>query len=240
MNCQFEPLLWDSDFFNLNVGKLELCQDGNSSLQSLFETKLRASNFDMIYLFSNAPLKFDFDASGYSMTYYGSKTLYEAYLDNPLSSTVDERAVSLSINDYSSELHNLALTSGHLSRFRIDSTIAEREFEELYNLWLVKSLKREIADEVAAIMVGNDIAGFVTLQASESLAKIGLIAVAENHRGKGIGGLLLEHAKRVALEANARTLQVETQGDNAAANALYTKNGFKKLKTDYVCHLRRH
>jgi ribosomal protein S18 acetylase RimI-like enzyme len=240
MNYQFESLRWDSDFFNLKVGKLELSQNAGGLVQNLVESQLRASNLDLIYLFSNVPLNFHFDSSGYSITYKGSKTLYEAYLDNPFSSTIDERAVSLSIDDYSSELHNLALSSGHLSRFRIDSTIAEREFEELYNMWLVKSLKREIADEVDAIMVGNDIAGFVTLQASESLAKIGLIAVAENHRGKGIGGLLLEHAKRVALEANASTLQVETQGDNAAANALYTKNGFKKLKTDYVCHLRRH
>lgn len=51
--------------------------------------------------------------------------------------------------------------------------------------------------------------------------------VAPNHRGKGVGAALMEHAKQFALEAGSKGLTLETAIDNPAQK-LYERLGWVK------------
>ncbi|MFH8339397.1 GNAT family N-acetyltransferase [Streptomyces sp. AM6-12] len=46
-------------------------------------------------------------------------------------------------------------------------------------------------------------------------------------RGRGVAGLLIEEAVRLAREAGARTLDLTSRPDRAAANRLYERIGFR-------------
>ncbi|MFL4906669.1 GNAT family N-acetyltransferase [Streptomyces sp. MMS24-I2-30] len=53
------------------------------------------------------------------------------------------------------------------------------------------------------------------------------VVVDEAARGRGIAGLLLREAVRIATEAGARTVDLTSRPDRAAANRLYERLGFQ-------------
>jgi ribosomal protein S18 acetylase RimI-like enzyme len=55
---------------------------------------------------------------------------------------------------------------------------------------------------------------------------IGLIAVAESHRGAGLGSTLVSAAIRRLAEQGVQQIEVVTQGDNNAARSMYNGLGF--------------
>jgi GNAT superfamily N-acetyltransferase len=56
--------------------------------------------------------------------------------------------------------------------------------------------------------------------------------VTEGHRGKGIASNLLNAARQHGCETSSKWLMLQTSYDNAAAQALYEKTGWRK-ETDY-------
>lgn len=53
------------------------------------------------------------------------------------------------------------------------------------------------------------------------------VVVDDAARGQGIAGLLIEEAVRIAREAGARTVDLTSRPDRAAANRLYERLGFR-------------
>ena len=60
-------------------------------------------------------------------------------------------------------------------------------------------------------------------------AHITEIAVRENHRGRGIGELLLIGALRAAVEYGSKAMTLEVRVSNLIAQRLYEKYGFKSV-----------
>ena len=82
--------------------------------------------------------------------------------------------------------------------------------------------------------------GFVTchlLGAGEG--QIGLLAVSEPHRGRGIGGALLSESFDYFKNNGVNRLKVVTQADNQSGLNLYLKMGFKKKNLAYWYHIWR-
>lgn len=133
-------------------------------------------------------------------------------------------------------LEDLALASGQFSRFRTDPRMPKGVFRDLYLTWIRRSVLGEIADVVLVVRRGGTIAGMVTVALKEDQAVIGLLAVSEAHRGQGLGGLLMQSAEQWALEHGVSSMQVATQGANAAACALYTGSGYTVIQEQAVYH----
>jgi GNAT superfamily N-acetyltransferase len=56
--------------------------------------------------------------------------------------------------------------------------------------------------------------------------------VNENARGQGVAAALLQQAKELGIETDARWLLLQTGADNFTAQSVYEKNGWKKVE-DY-------
>ncbi len=79
-------------------------------------------------------------------------------------------------------------------------------------------------------LIGHYIIGFVGFWIMADEAHITSIAVREAYRRKGIGELLLIYVIDLATELKARTLVLEVRASNTAAQSLYARYGFTKVR----------
>ena len=70
------------------------------------------------------------------------------------------------------------------------------------------------------------VVGYVCLMSLFEESQILDIAVAPEHRGRGIARLLMDHAVAVAREKEAELLALEVRASNSSAIALYERCGF--------------
>lgn len=73
------------------------------------------------------------------------------------------------------------------------------------------------------------IIGYAGLMVVGEHADIQTLSVAPSHQGKGLGQQLLKDLEREATSRGANAIFLEVRVDNAAAIALYLKNGYQEL-----------
>jgi dTDP-4-amino-4,6-dideoxy-D-galactose acyltransferase len=228
-------LEWDSDFFGYEIGKGYL--ESLSDIDCEFLNHACA-NFKLVYIFTNNLIKCE------ALNLVDEKITFE--LENYKAQTVllDEgfeiKSFQLYRNrpDKQKALKDLALEAGIYSRFKTDSNFTNNEYEKLYIEWIESSLSGSNAFEVLGV-VDNiaRILGFITLgRKGKDLGEIGLIAVSEKARGKGIGKALIKRSLNIFLDMEINTVQVVTQKRNLPAMALYNSVGFKIKESLNIYH----
>ncbi len=80
------------------------------------------------------------------------------------------------------------------------------------------------SDQSVAVGLVNCFFGFSTF-AGRSLVNVHDVIVTEKHRGKGVGGVMLEAVERIALEHDCCRVTLEVLADNTPALRL-SKTGF--------------
>jgi ribosomal protein S18 acetylase RimI-like enzyme len=136
-------------------------------------------------------------------------------------------------------LRDLAVTAGAYSRFRVDSRVPVEKWRSLFHLWMERSTKREMADQVLVVRPEaspSDIQGVVTVAKGKRDYRIGLIAVNEVVRGVGLGTHLLYAAHDWLIGNSVRVVTVVTQGDNQPACRLYERAGYRILNVKHIYH----
>jgi ribosomal protein S18 acetylase RimI-like enzyme len=122
------------------------------------------------------------------------------------------------------QLLDLAIAAGVYSRFACDPRIPKNKFVQLYERWMQGSTLGEMADQVL-VACGtdplSDCLGMISYSIVEAGARIGLIAVRDQARGKGIGSALIAAAHREMAKRGARMATVCTQCANVPACRLY-------------------
>ena len=94
------------------------------------------------------------------------------------------------------DLVELAREAGRYSRFRRDSRIDIAVFHAIYDAWLTRSIRREIADEVYVAKVASRPVGLLTIGVAGGRGTIGLLSVDESVHRRGLGRLLAEWPSR--------------------------------------------
>lgn len=94
-----------------------------------------------------------------------------------------------------------------------------------------RSLRRFLDSESARLIVaelGGRVVGYCLLltPAGRSIARIYSIAIAADHRGRGVAGRLLDAAEQAALALGYAGMGLEVRDDNTAAIALYSRRGY--------------
>lgn len=219
-----EKLEWDSKFFGYPVGRISFNTPFEPDEKSLHDT-LQSSGFRLVYLFANpfseitnrAIVKAGAYPVDHKITFV-KPTNYHSYFYN----SIEEYCLT----ELTNEVKELALGSGIFSRFRTDSRFKNHEFERLYNEWILKSIKKEIAQKVFIATHDSKITGLITLGNQNGYGRIGLLSVDQSYLGKKIGSDLLKKADNEAYSMGYPTLKVTTQFQNKAAYNLYLSFDF--------------
>jgi dTDP-4-amino-4,6-dideoxy-D-galactose acyltransferase len=227
----YRILEWDSQFFGLPVAQInvETNIDGNRLSECLDR-----SGAEVIYVFlrSDQLEQYRPILEMHSGKCYDHKVTFGKPVD-PALSTCDDLIVE--VTEASDELFELAYVSGRLSRFFLDPLFRPR-FALLYEEWIRKAL-RESGYKVYAIYDRLRMLGMATASVENRKGRIGLIAVDELGRGKGLGMRLLRQCETHYICNSALTCTVVTQKNNIAACKLYQEAGYALETEQHVWHI---
>lgn len=218
-------LEWDSHFFKKQIYRIDI---ETVISQEDFTRILSETKADLFYLFSDCEQPHILKSGGKLVD---EKVIYT----KKCSDTQDEPGIIPFSGIVTKELIDLAFLSGNYSRFKLDLNLSSR-FEEMYLLWLERSVNGQIADKVYIYKENNLILGFITVKTTGHSAVIGLIAVNEQHQGKKIGRKLINKVVNWAYNNMVTELNVATQLKNHNACRFYENCGFTIKSIDYIYH----
>lgn len=213
-------LSWDSDFFGLRIGRVDiLTQTGVAELPKQHdELKQR---FDLLYVFDVNAV--GFEAEGAQLV--DEKILY--------SKPCEPRKQFCNISFYqgktpSDDLYRLALVSGGYSRFKLDKRFPKGSYERLYNRWIENACPKEGTNKQILTFIDSHgvTKGMITIDYQGVLGHIGLVAVDTDVQHQGIGRKIMSTLDGYLFEHGVKTLEVPTQKANSDACRWYEKNGF--------------
>lgn len=231
-------LEWDTKFFGFGVARIRQAVLDEADLSKTLEM-LRENNYRMVYWQISAD---QYESSRIAKLNGGfladEKVTYVkklvgisdsleafAYTPVPYPDTIPDAAMI-----------KLALQSGEYSRFRLDPKFPRQLYDKLYTCWITRSVSKEIAREVLIVKEQSDLLGLITLGIKDDRADIGLVAVAEHARGKGVGRALVTVANRYFMERSYAFAQVVTQRSNFGACRLYETCGYNIENVENVFH----
>lgn len=230
-------LEWDSRFFGHKIGKIELRELGADDVEREV-TRARQLGFALLYLFGEprVPLSSPW-LKGNHGCLVDIKVMYaKSGLARKagFASTVWREPAEIG------QLYELAYESGKYSRFKLDPRFGLESFQRLYRAWVDNSVSGAVADDILVYREGGRLGGFCTVKYRADQATIGLIAVAPDHQGKGIGRDLCEAVETRSIHRGCHGIAVATQMANAGACRFYEKMGMKIVESTDIYHLWLH
>jgi dTDP-4-amino-4,6-dideoxy-D-galactose acyltransferase len=222
---EYKKLDWDSSFFGILTGMIT-CNDRQEEVLAETLHSMKEQGFRLVYF----PAAFRIENERILDQYNGiladeKVTFVKVFGENVLPEP-DSHIISYEGPEVSIDLLTLAWESGIYSRFKVDPHFKNDEYKHLYKKWIERSVSREIAKDVLVYMDGSVIGGMITLGEKNNRGDIGLVAVAESSRGKGIGKKLMAGAENVFKKMGYTQVQVVTQGINTPAMKLYENSGY--------------
>lgn len=216
---------WESDFFKRDIYNLTL--EGKSPFKQqpsfpkgLICSKVAASDheavdqlYQMGFMLTSGELVFSRTLESVSSDY--SFEIIEASQDDI------EELQSLAANIYLNH-----------SRFR-PPFFSHSECSCFYEEWIKNAVDGCFDDKCFVKKCGGRIAGFVSIASSGSDMSIGLIGVADQFRGEGIGSSLIQFVLNYSKRSSADSVCVATQLSNIDAIRLYEKHGFLTRNINY-------
>lgn len=230
---KIEFLSWDSDFFGLKSGRLFLSKDDEWNEREL-------EDWDLVYIFvepedrtHNSILQ----KKGVPLIDEKITYVMDVSLQKPENDLINIYPYVSSDDD--DKVINIGIQSGLFSRFYMDTNIPKTKFEELYTIWMKRSINRELANEVLVYKTDKDqIGGVITIGEKNNRADIGIIAVDKDLRGQHIGRTLVQGAINYSIQNEYDSLQVVTQKMNKSACMFYESMGFSQEHLVNVYHYR--
>ena len=124
-------------------------------------------------------------------------------------------------------LRELARANHRITRFYADPRFPDERCDDLYETWISRSLEGWADAVLVADREGRP-AGYVSLHRLEwGWGSIGLIGVAPDAQGRGLGRALVEGAVAWSRERGLERVTVVTQGRNVPALRTFEGCGFR-------------
>ena len=230
-----QPLTWDSDFFNMKIGKVIGSDFSYQDIDGTY-TEAKKRKFKLLYIESDHSLAFTQLCRG-NLRLVDIKTTLEIKITR-----IPHIKTSWDIVEYvnsrvTPELEQLAYESGIYSRFHKDSMFPDKLFKKLYKKWINNCVNKTSAD-IVFVCLNNQLKpiGFVTVMKHGDTSHVGLISVAKQYRKRHIGLNLLQKAIHWSFLKQCKNLTITTQFNNISAMNLYKKCGFKIIEKQYYYH----
>ncbi len=233
-----QPLDWDTDNFGFRVGALWNFAADDSLLHASLK-EARSEGYKLVYV----SLPTDKELAPAILEQFGGELAvrrrqYGRSLVSPDTAVLPNVTVtSQPVGPATERLRELVLTAGQFSRFAQDPRFPRPLFEKLYSVWIDRSCRRELAQNVLVARNGSEkIAGLITTVASEGVGHIGLIAVDEQAHGGGFGTALMQSAEAWMLEQGATRSEVVTQATNTVACRFFEHGGYEIEREFHIYH----
>jgi ribosomal protein S18 acetylase RimI-like enzyme len=229
------PRPWDSAFFGVSIGQITPHPQAAAELAETLRAAEQAS-IDCLYLLAeadDAEIIRAADANGFALVDVRLTLECEvgaALLPEPSAS------MRLACPADLPQLTALARVSHRNTRFHQDARFDRARSDELYAVWIERSVRGELADAVFVVDRDGAPRGYLAVRAGEEEATIGLVAVEAGYRGQGHGEELLHAALRWTAARRLPRVSVVTQGRSEAAVRFYHRAGFKPTRTQLWYH----
>lgn len=222
-------LEWDSAFFGLRIGRVDVIEPGDMITLAFRQKELR-EQFDLLYVFDQN--QFGFSARDSALV--DEKVIFGKFCE--------EKEIFSDVMTYeqpvpNDSLYQLALVSGEFSRFRLDKRLPEGSYEKLYRKWIENACPSEGTNKQIFVYVSEGIAqGMITVDYKGDHAQIGLVAVHPEYQHQGIGSKIMSSLEGNLYKKGVMTIEVATQKANADACSWYAKNGYIVQSVTPVYH----
>jgi RimJ/RimL family protein N-acetyltransferase len=239
-------LEWDSTFFGQRIARVEgsLLDAEKMKRLSVF---VRAEEIDCVYFLAD-----DADLASIAVAEDAGFKCVDVRVtrERPLGDSLREGArempdgVDLFHKGDLKLLQAIARSSHGATRFYHDPGFSRERCDALYERWITNSCTAE-SEQVFVIRDGGRAVAYVTCEkdvstTDGSTGQIGLIAVAEAQRGRGLGKRLVQ-ASLAWFSSQAhdrvRVVRVVSQARNAASARLYDQMGFVTTTVERWYHL---
>lgn len=224
--CEF--LTWDSSFFGRRIARLQGQPQSEADLKNALAW-CREQEIECLYALIDADeigTRRELEDAGFRL-HDIRITLQYGDITRELPAVQDEIFVREAVPADLDQLEQIAASSYRLTRFYNDPHFGNEQASGLYRAWIRNSLEG-YAELVLVAEVDGAAAGYITchIDQEQSSGRIGLVGVAENARGSGIGSTLVRQALLWFRQQQLVTVQVVTQGANLPALRLYERAGF--------------
>jgi len=227
-----EQLAWDSDFFGLPIGRINLTR---LEKESMIDLLVQAKKQGLACLY--------FEADPNDPTTISAVEKYEFQLVDVrvvLEHPFDDRPApvprypipsDLIIGPHRSDevlrLQDISAQISLTSRFCFDGGFGSIQGERLYRLWIQRACDG-FADVVlvARWQQADEAVGLITCISCDDVANIQLAGVHIDYRKRNVGTGLVQAALDWAKTQNAKSMRVVTQARNVPAQRLYQQMGF--------------
>jgi dTDP-4-amino-4,6-dideoxy-D-galactose acyltransferase len=238
--CQF--LEWDTQFFNKRIGQIM----GNTLTPARMHDILQWSqelDVDCLYFLGNTDDSETIRIAEKNGFYFQSvRTVVERplkQLEALALPALDGLTLRSGKADDLDLLRPVARHSYNWTRFYNDPCFPKDKCEEMYDIWLTKSIHRQMADEVVVAEFGGVAVGYMTCRLAQDGSTEGtfqLLGVNEENRGMKIGQRVIVQAMHWLAEHGMTVVSLATQGHNVPVIRFYERLGFTTRSIQFWYH----
>ncbi len=237
MKNNYHILSWDSDFLGFKTAKVNASELDIYSANHLIES-MKYEGVKLVYWEVMPQDQISIDtAQNLNAFLADEKTTYFMNLDKLNVLNSQENIVEYTENQVTEELNQIAIQTAEYSRFKVDSHFENEVYKKLYLIWIERSVKREIAENVLVFKSNDQIGGLITLARKNDTGIISLLGVHQNFRGQNIGTKLVNATIAYFQSNGIYKLEVVTQKANTPACRFYEKCGFNVQSVVRYYHL---
>jgi dTDP-4-amino-4,6-dideoxy-D-galactose acyltransferase len=225
-------------FFGVRIGQVT-ARRSTADVLALVVDDARKSAIDCLYLLADAEdLVTVRAAEASSFAFVDVRLTLECALDGRnegVLPTGDATIRPARTEDLQS-LMTLARISHRNTRFHADPRFDPVRSDELYAVWIDRSVRGELADAVWVLDVDGSPRGYITASRGDAEASIGLVAVDTAHRGRGYGDRLIHTVLNWSRAQGLERVSVVTQGRSPRAIRFYERAGFTVSAVEFWYH----
>jgi dTDP-4-amino-4,6-dideoxy-D-galactose acyltransferase len=238
---EIEILNWDSNFFGLKIGRINITSDIEIDWQ-LFKEKAINGKFELIYVFKyqkmlpwEATLKGNLDLVDIQLTLskkFEKKDYLNLNYDLRTEITENEKI----------QCYSIAEETSIVSRFFREKKIGAILTKQLYRKWIDNALNKTFSDGLLLEKDSSIVTGIHSIK-TDNVNKIGycsLIGVNPLYKRMGIGKKLwMQSFAYWADNCDINTIKIPFSLQNSESFNFHLKMGFDKIEeTKYIYHYR--
>ncbi|MBK7876119.1 MAG: GNAT family N-acetyltransferase [Planctomycetes bacterium] len=229
---------WDTQFFGVRIASLSALDtgplDGAAMEQAL--AWCRDERIACLYLRSDSDDVTTLRAAGaHAFRFVDVRVTLDCPVGTMPMPTVHEGVRTAKATDVPA-LRAIAAYNHRNTRFYADGRFDPARCDELYATWIEKSVNGW-AERVLVSDAGAGALGYLSIHLRpEETAEIGLVGLAREAQGQGLGKKLVESSLAWMRSKGLQRATVVTQGRNIAAQRLYQAAGFRTRSMELWHH----